>query len=112
MKLHIFVGVYDGVIDVVEPYVNEADAKRAWSEYTEMDYSLFESDDSVLEDTKQEGSTIYICDINEEGERETRHHDCPFCGKQWREYCEDDNYPNYCPGCGDDLSDRRHEFFS
>ena len=35
-------------------------------------------------------------------ERETRHHDCPFCGKQWREYCEDD-FPDYCPKCGDKL---------
>jgi hypothetical protein len=35
--------------------------------------------------------------------RETRHHDCPFCGKQWREYADDDNYPNYCPGCGKEL---------
>ena len=42
-------------------------------------------------------------DFSVEKERETRHHDCPFCGKQWREYCDDDNYPNYCPGCGEEL---------
>jgi len=35
--------------------------------------------------------------------RETRNHNCPFCGKQWLEYCDDDNYPDYCPGCGEEL---------
>ena len=40
---------------------------------------------------------------NELEPRETRHHDCPFCGKPWREYCDEDNYPNYCPGCGEEL---------
>ena len=30
---------------------------------------------------------------DEETDRETRHYDCPFCGKQWREYCDDDKLP-------------------
>ena len=37
--------------------------------------------------------------------RETRHYYFPFCEKPWREYCDGDNYPNYCPDCGKELRD-------
>jgi len=63
MKLYIFVGMYDGVNDRIEPYVNEADAEKAWSDYTQQDYAAFEKDNSLLEYTKYEGSTIYASDF-------------------------------------------------
>jgi len=63
MKLYIFVGMHDGVNDRVEPYTNEADAEKAWSDYTQQNYAAFEEDDSLLEHTKYEGSLIYVADF-------------------------------------------------
>ena len=50
----------------------------------------------------KEDAILFIAAL--QGYRETRHNDCPFCDKPWREYCDDDNYPNYCPGCGNDFT--------
>ena len=69
MKLYIFIGVYQGVIDEVVPYTNETAAMNAWSDYTEEDYLEYKEDSSLLEDTDYEGSTIYITTLNEEVER-------------------------------------------
>ena len=62
MKLYIFVGMFDGINDRIEPYVNESDAERAWSEYTEVDYSAYENDNELL-NYKYEGSMIYVTDF-------------------------------------------------
>ena len=59
--------------------------------------------DDCLENENRAKDFVLATDgIELEAERETRHHDCPFCGKQWREYCED-SLPDYCPKCGDKL---------
>ena len=63
MNLYIFVGMYDGVNDKIEPYVNEADADKAFEDYTGHSYPDFEEDSSLLEYTKYEGSTIYSVDF-------------------------------------------------
>jgi hypothetical protein len=63
MKLYIFVGMYQGINDRVEPYVYEADAEKAWSDYTERSYADFKEDDTLLNDTHYEGSTIYETDF-------------------------------------------------
>jgi len=63
MKLYIFVGMYDGVNDRVEPYINESDAEKAWSDYTQQDYAAFEEDGCILEHSKYEGSYIYSVDF-------------------------------------------------
>ena len=63
MKLYIFVGMYNGLNDRVEPYANEADAEKAWEDYTEHKFSDFEEDNYLLEHTKYEGSTIYATDF-------------------------------------------------
>ena len=69
MKLYIFIGVYQGVIDEVVPYANETAAMNAWSDYTEEDYLEYREDSSLLEDTDYEGSTIYIATVNDDEEQ-------------------------------------------
>lgn len=29
-------------------------------------------------------------------------HVCPLCGNVWLEQSDKDEYPNYCPGCGEE----------
>lgn len=33
---------------------------------------------------------------------ELRRHICRLCGWGWYEECDKDNYPYYCPGCGEE----------
>ena len=69
MKLYIFIGVYQGVIDEVVPYANETAAMNAWSDYTEEDYLEYKEDSSLLEGTDYEGTTIYITTLNDKEEQ-------------------------------------------
>lgn len=32
---------------------------------------------------------------------EIRSYECPICGHEWLEWCDTDNYPEYCPLCGE-----------
>lgn len=34
---------------------------------------------------------------------EYRKYICPKCNHAWREDCDATDYPNYCPGCGEEL---------
>lgn len=34
---------------------------------------------------------------------EYRQYRCPECGHEWLEDCDATDYPEYCPGCGDEL---------
>jgi hypothetical protein len=63
MELYIFIGMFQGINDRIEPYLNEADAKKAWSDYTETPYSDFEKDNRILDGTRYEGSTVYGADF-------------------------------------------------
>jgi nitrogenase subunit NifH len=61
--LYIFIGMFQGIITRVEPYMKKPDAVKAWSKYTEIKYTAFEEDDSLLKDSKYEGSSIYTVDL-------------------------------------------------
>lgn len=32
-----------------------------------------------------------------------RLYECPHCSWEWFEFCDADEYPEYCPHCGDHL---------
>lgn len=36
-------------------------------------------------------------------EKEQRKHICPVCNHEWLEDRDASDYPNYCPGCGNEL---------
>ena len=36
-------------------------------------------------------------------EKERRKYTCPMCNHEWWEDRDASDYPNYCPGCGEEL---------
>lgn len=37
------------------------------------------------------------------GDRDVSEHRCPFCHYEWLEWSDADDYPYYCPGCGENF---------
>lgn len=42
---------------------------------------------------------VYALDSGEE----IREYTCWHCDYEWLEWCHSDDYPNYCPHCGEEL---------
>lgn len=62
-QVFVFIGMFQGLNDKIKVYSNTRDAEAAWSSYTGVDYSEFERDDSILDGTKYEGSTIFLSEM-------------------------------------------------
>ena len=61
MKIYAFVGVYDGLVDIVKLYNNEENAISAWEDYTECDWQKYKDSDYDDENInyKLSGSSIH-----------------------------------------------------
>ena len=95
--------------------VEEEDGSTSVNPFTPDEHAQFWGVYKRVDDGSGGTQEIHQADFNNkddamffvtalESYRETRHYDCPFCEKPWREYCDGDNYPNYCPDCGNDMS--------
>jgi len=64
MKVYVFVGLFQGIVEEVKVTTSLEEAKKYFYEFTGIQYDSYSTNKDLLLESDEEGSEIYECNLS------------------------------------------------